>query len=164
MPVPLLCKTMRFYRLNVLHQGLKIGIFDQFLRQKVNEHNGLILLKSIYCIKRGVYTQKSKRSCEYTDLTAKIKEKKKKKKRGKIQGDGRKFLDSLKSYLGSQISSQSLNEVQLYRLQPKSATKGDFLHIFLSLIVSSRRHGLQMANEADEVLLGKRPRYTSYGN
>ena len=37
--------------------------------------------------------------------------------------------------------------------------KGDFFHhIFLSLIVSSRRHGLQMANEADEVLLGKRPR------
>ena len=32
------------------------------------------------------------------------------------------------------------------------------IHIFLSLIVSSRRHGLQMANEADEVLLGKRPR------
>ena len=33
-----------------------------------------------------------------------------------------------------------------------------YFHIFLSLIVSSRRHGLQMANEADEVLLGKRPR------
>ena len=32
-----------------------------------------------------------------------------------------------------------------------------FFHIFLSsLIVSSWRHGLQMANEADEVLLGKR--------
>ena len=29
-------------------------------------------------------------------------------------------------------------------------------HTFLSLIVSSWRHGLQMANEADEVLLGKR--------
>ena len=155
MPVPLLCNTMRFYRSNVLLQRLKFGIFDQFLRQKVNEHNGLILLKSIYCIKRGVYTQKSKRSCEYTELTAKIK---KKKKKSKIQGDGRKFLDSFKSYLGSQISSQSLNEVQIYRLRTKSATKGDFLHIFLSLIVSSRRHGLQMANEADEVLLGKRPR------
>ena len=71
---------------------------------------------------------------------------------GRIQGDGRKFVDSFKSYLGSQISSQSLNEVQLYRLQPKSATKGDFLHIFLSLIVSSRRDGLQMANEADDVM------------
>ena len=31
-----------------------------------------------------------------------------------------------------------------------------FSHVFLSLIVSNRRHGLQMANEADEeVLLGK---------
>ena len=82
---------------------------------------------------------------------------------GKIQGDGRKFLDRFKTYFGSQISSQSLNEVHIYRLQPKSATKGDFYifcfsYIFLSLIVSSRRHGLQMANEADEVLLGKRPR------
>ena len=76
-----------------------------------------------------------------------------------IVGDGRKFLDRFKSYFGSQISSQSLNEVHIYRLQPKSATKDDFFsHIFLSLIVSSRRHGLQMANEADEVLLGKRPR------
>ena len=77
---------------------------------------------------------------------------------GKIQGNGRKFLDRFKSYFGSQISSQSLNEVHIYRLQPKSAAKGDFFHIFLSLIVSSRRHGSQMANEADEVLLGKRPR------
>ena len=77
---------------------------------------------------------------------------------GKIQGDGRKFLDRFKSYSGSQISSQSLNEVHIYRLQPQSATKGDFFHIFLSLIISSRCHGLQMANEADEVLLGKRPR------
>ena len=42
-------------------------------------------------------------------------------------------------------------------LQPKSATKGEFFHIFLSLIVSSWRHGLQMANEADEVRLGKWP-------
>ena len=46
----------------------------------------------------------------------------------------------------------------MYRLQPKSTTKGEFFHIFLSLIVLSRRHGLQMMNEADEVLLGKRPR------
>ena len=78
---------------------------------------------------------------------------------GKIQGDGRKFLDRFRSYFGSQISSQSLIEVYIYQLQPKSATKGEFFfHIFLSLIVSSRRHRLQMANEADEVLLGKRPR------
>ena len=56
---------------------------------------------------------------------------------GQIQGDGRKFLDHFKSYFGSQISSQSLNEVHLYRLQPKSGTKGDFFHIFVSLIVSS---------------------------
>ena len=71
----------------------------------------------------------------------------------------------LKVIFGSQISPQSLNEVHIYQLQPKSATKGDFFsHMFLSLIVSSRRHGLQMANEADEVLLGKRPRSTSYSN
>ena len=75
---------------------------------------------------------------------------------GKIQGDGRKFLDRFKSYFGSQISSQSLNEVHIYRLNPQQ--KVIFFHIFLSLIVSSRRHGLQMANEADEVLLGNRPR------
>ena len=77
---------------------------------------------------------------------------------GKIQGDGQKFLDRFKSYFESQISSQSLNEVYIYQLQPKSATKGELFHIFLSLIVSSWRHGFQMANEADEVLLGKRPR------
>ena len=57
----------------------------------------------------------------------------------KIQGDGRKFLDHFKSYFGSKISSQSLNEIHIYRLQPKSATNGDFFHIFLSLIVSSSR-------------------------
>ena len=49
---------------------------------------------------------------------------------GKIQGDGRKFLDHFKSYFGSQLSSQSLNEVHIYQLQLKSATKGDFFHIF----------------------------------
>ena len=32
-----------------------------------------------------------------------------------------------------------------------------FFHIFLSLIVSSQSHRLQMANKADEVLLGKQP-------
>ena len=52
--------------------------------------------------------------------------------RGKIQGDSRKFLDRLKSYFGSQISSQSLNEVYIYQLQPKSATKGD-LYIYICL-------------------------------
>ena len=57
----------------------------------------------------------------------------------KIQGDGRKFLDRFKSYLGSKISSQSLNEIHIYRLQPKSARKDDFFHMLLSLIVSSRR-------------------------
>ena len=61
---------------------------------------------------------------------------------GKLtQGDGRKFLDRFKSYSRSQISSQSLNVVHIYRLQPKSATKGELLcvfHVFLSLIDSSR--------------------------
>ena len=49
---------------------------------------------------------------------------------GKIQGDGRQFLDRFESYCGSQISSDSLNEVHVivYRLQPKSATKGEFLN------------------------------------
>ena len=51
---------------------------------------------------------------------------------GKIQGDGRKFLDRFKSYFGSQISSQSLNEIHICRLQPKSATKGEFFsYIFV---------------------------------
>ena len=54
---------------------------------------------------------------------------------GTIQGDGRKFLDRFKSYFGSQIS-QSLNEVHVCRLQPKSATKGEgVFHIILSLSV-----------------------------
>ena len=51
----------------------------------------------------------------------------------KIQGDGRKFLDRLKSFGGSQKSSQSLNEVHIYRLQPKSATKGDFFPVYFCL-------------------------------
>ena len=58
---------------------------------------------------------------------------------GKIQGAGQKFLDRFKSYLGSQISSQSLNEIHICQLQPKSTPKGEFFHIFLSLIVSSSR-------------------------
>ena len=52
---------------------------------------------------------------------------------GKIQGDGRKFLDRFKSYFGSQIS-QSLNEVHIYRLQSKSTIKDDlffFIYIFV---------------------------------
>ena len=73
---------------------------------------------------------------------------------GKIQGDSRKFLECFKSYFGSQISPQSLNEVHIYQLQLKSTTKGKFFYIFLCLIVLSWRHGLQMANEANEVLLG----------
>ena len=52
---------------------------------------------------------------------------------GKIHGDGRKFLERFKSYFGSQISSQSLNEVYIYQLQPKSATKGDFFFIYFCL-------------------------------
>ena len=53
-------------------------------------------------------------------------------RKGKIQGDGRKFLDRFKSYFRSQRSSQSLNEVHIYQLQPKSATNGEvFFHIFL---------------------------------
>ena len=60
---------------------------------------------------------------------------------GKIQEDGRKLLDHFKSYFRSQISSQSLNEIHICRLQPKSksATKGEFLFLFVSLIVSSSR-------------------------
>ena len=45
---------------------------------------------------------------------------------GKIQGEVRKFLHRFRSYFGSQISTQPLNEVHIYRLQPKSATKGEF--------------------------------------
>ncbi len=51
---------------------------------------------------------------------------------GKIQGDGRKFLQRFKSYLGSKIS-QSLNEIHIYRLQPKSANVS-FFH-FQSFVV-----------------------------
>ena len=58
---------------------------------------------------------------------------------GKIQGDSRKCLDHFKSYFGSKISSQSLSEMHIYQLQPKSATKGELFYIFLSLIVSSSR-------------------------
>ena len=50
--------------------------------------------------------------------------------------------DRFKSYFGSQISSQSLNEIHICRLQPKSTAKGECFHIFLSLIVSSSRRML----------------------
>ena len=59
---------------------------------------------------------------------------------GKIQGDGRKFLDQFKSYFGSQVSWQSINEVHVYQLQPKSAAKGEFFIYFclyLSVPVAS---------------------------
>ena len=52
---------------------------------------------------------------------------------GKIQVDGRKFLDRFKSYFGSQISSQPLNEIHIYRLQPKAATKGEGFFIYFCL-------------------------------
>ena len=54
-----------------------------------------------------------------------------------IQRDGRKFLDRFKSYFGSQISSQSLNEIHICRLQRKSATKGAFF-IYFCLWLSVR--------------------------
>jgi len=57
---------------------------------------------------------------------------------GKIQGDGQKFLDRFKSYFGSQILSQSLNEIHIYWLQAKSATKDDFLFRYFWLFLSVR--------------------------
>jgi len=43
-----------------------------------------------------------------------------------------------------------------------------FISFIFVLIVSSRRHGMQTANEADKVLLGKQPHQAlnnlSYGN
>ena len=47
---------------------------------------------------------------------------------------GNSSVERFKSYFGSQISSQSLNEIHIYRLQPKSATKGE-LHGFLIVFV-----------------------------
>ena len=78
--------------------------FDQFLKQKVNENNGLILLKSIYCIKHAVYTQKSKRSCEYTDSTVQKWDKKeggggrKKNRRGRGTADIAKMIPKLDDF------------------------------------------------------------------
>ena len=70
---------------------------------------------------------------------------------GKIQGNGRKFLDRFKSSFGSRISSQSLNEIHIYRLHPKSATRDDFFHIFLSLIVSLSRRMLPFLLSSNNV-------------
>ena len=53
---------------------------------------------------------------------------------GKIQGDGWKFLDRFKSFLGPQISSQLLNKVHIYRLQLKSATKGKKISYILVFV------------------------------
>ena len=79
---------------------------------------------------------------------------------GKIQGDGRKFRDRFKSYFGSQISSQSLNEVHIYQLQPKSATKGDLFIFSYIFVFDCFESASRIANgeQADEVLLGTRPR------
>ena len=54
---------------------------------------------------------------------------------GQIQGDSRKFMDHHRSYFGSQIPSQSLNEIHICQLQPKSTTKGDFFHIIINILV-----------------------------
>ena len=60
---------------------------------------------------------------------------------GKIQGDGQKFLDRFKSYFVSQISPQSLNEIHIYQLQLKSATKGgkkSYIFVFDCFELASR--------------------------
>ena len=57
--------------------------------------------------------------------------------RGKIQGDRRKLLNRFKSCFGSQTSSQWLNEVHIYRLQPQSATKGELFWPFFLLLFFS---------------------------
>ena len=52
----------------------------------------------------------------------------------KIEGDGRKFLDRLKKNFGSQISSQSLNEVHIYpdySRNPQHRKCDFFPHIFV---------------------------------
>ena len=58
---------------------------------------------------------------------------------GKIQGDSQKFLDHFKSYFGSQISLQSLNEVHIYRLQPNPQQKASFI-IYFCLFFKSAHH------------------------
>ena len=61
-----------------------------------------------------------------------------------------KFLDRFESYFGSQISSESLNEVHIYRSSRNPQRKLIFFIYFcLWLIVSSWRHaGLQMARRS----------------
>ena len=90
---------------------------------------------------------------------------------GKIQGGSRKFLDSFKSYFGPQISSQSLNEIHIGRLQPKSATKGDlkkYIFVFDSVFrvgVTDCKWRTQptQPNAADEVrILAVIGRYGSH--
>ena len=76
---------------------------------------------------------------------------------GKIQGDGRKFLDRFKIYFGSQIS-QSLNEVHIYRLQPKSATKGEFfsyIFVFDCFVSASRIANGERSRRSTAVSLNK---------
>ena len=77
----------------------------------------------------------------------------------KIQGDGRKFLDHFKLFLVTIITT-------IIKLGPylpitakirKSEEKVIFKNIFLSLIILSRHHRLQMVNETNEVLLGEWP-------
>ena len=77
---------------------------------------------------------------------------------GKIQGDGQKFLDRFKSYFGSQISSQSLNEVHTYQLQPKSATKKVIFFIIYFCLCFESASRIANGEQANEVLLGTRPR------
>ena len=48
---------------------------------------------------------------------------------GNIQGDGWKFLGHWKHHFWSQITSQSSEKVHIYRLKPKSATKGEYCEL-----------------------------------
>ena len=61
-------------------------------------------------------------------------------KLGKIQGDSRKFLDHFKSYFGSQISSQSLNVVHIYRLGQIQGDGRKFLDRLKSYFAGSQTH------------------------
>ena len=78
---------------------------------------------------------------------------------GKIQGNGRKFLDLFKVILGHKYHyNHQMRSLSTDYSQNPQQKVSFIIIIFLSLIVSSRRHGIQMANEADEVLLDKRSR------
>ena len=74
----------------------------------------------------------------------------------KIQGDGRKFLDRFKSYFGLQISSQSLNEVCIYQLQPEIRNKRCFFIYFC--LCFELASWIANGERSRQVLLGKRPR------